>query len=66
MIKNKDVDFDSRISNGKLIRTKNNTDEIVLTIEEFQECYKRWVLPFISTVKSDEVKQDPSASWEIR
>lgn len=68
MIKNKDVNFESKISGDKLIRT-TKVDEypieaIVLTQQEFQECYKRWIMPFVSTLNAP--NSNVGSNWEMK
>lgn len=70
MIKNTDVNFESKVVGDKLIRTvrvsgneKLATQEVVLTQQEFQECYKRWIMPFVSQLNSP--KSNVGSSWEV-
>jgi len=75
MIKNTDVNFESKVVGDKLIRTipvqscstiSGNTlatQEVVLTQQEFQECYKRWIMPFVSQLNSP--KSNVGSSWEV-
>ena len=68
MIQNKGVNFESKIVGNQLIRSTpviGHPDvcqqELVLTQEEFVECYKRWILPFTSLLH--ESKSNVGANW---
>lgn len=63
MIRNKGVDFESKVVGDKLMRTHESGEtEIILTQQEFTECYKRWVLPFISQINPNQ--SNVGSSWE--
>lgn len=69
MIKNKNVDFESKVVGDKLIRSYPVEEgsnilkqEVVLTQQEFQECYKRWIMPFVSQITSP--ASNVGSSWE--
>ena len=69
MIQNKNVNFQSKIVGDKLIRSipvEYGSDiekqEVVLTQQEFQECYKRWIMPFVSQLTSP--ASNVGSSWE--
>jgi len=69
MIVNEGVNFTSKVVGDKLIRetpTHNPnvfSQEIVLTQQEFVECYKRWVLPFVSRFNAPQ--SNVGANWEV-
>lgn len=69
MIKNKNVDFESKVVGDKLIRSYPVEEgsnilkqQVVLTQQEFQECYKRWIMPFVSQLTSP--ASNVGSSWE--
>ena len=70
MIQNKNVNFQSKVVGDKLIRTTplpeygsdTAKQEVVLTQQEFQECYKRWIMPFVSQLTSP--ASNVGSSWE--
>lgn len=63
MIQNTDVNFESKVVGDKLIRTNpSGISEIVLTQQEFTECYRRWVLPLISQISP--AASNVGSSWE--
>lgn len=71
MITNEGVNFESKVVGDKLIRItpvdsneKICKNEIVLTQQEFTECYKRWILPFVSQFNSNGL--NVGASWETK
>lgn len=72
MIKNEGVNFESKIVGDQLVRTtpvpQYGSDvvreEVVLTKQEFQECYKRWIMPFLSQMNAP--KSNVGSNWEVR
>lgn len=71
MIQSEGVNFTSKVIGDKLVRstpTVSNPNiceqQVVLTKEEFVECYKRWIVPFVSQMNNP--GSNVNASWEVR
>lgn len=63
MIKNKNVNFESKVVGDQLIRTyESGETQVILTQQEFTECYRKWILPFISQISP--TQSNVGASWE--